>query len=98
MEFLLSFGSVMFLSLSGKGNMILAYEEFVDFLVGGTTPQSVLDYRPSDTTKARVADLLRRQKTTSLSLDETAELNQHLQIEHLMRLAKARARQRLEAR
>jgi hypothetical protein len=78
--------------------MILAYEEFVDFLAGGTTPQGVIDFRPSDTTKTRVAELIHRQKTTSLSSDETAELNQFLQIEHLMRLAKARARQRLAHR
>jgi hypothetical protein len=77
--------------------MILAYEEFVDFLAGGTTPQGVIDFRPSDETKTRVADLIHRQKATALSPEETAELNQYLQIEHLMRLAKARARQRLTA-
>jgi hypothetical protein len=73
--------------------MILAYEEFVDFLARGTTPQGVVDFHPSDATKARVADLIGRQKTTSLSADETAELNHYLHIEHLMRLAKARAHQ-----
>jgi hypothetical protein len=77
--------------------MILAYEEFVEFLARGTTPQGVIDFRPSDQTKARVADLIHRQKSTSLSAEETAELNQYLQIEHLMRLAKARARQFLAA-
>jgi hypothetical protein len=77
--------------------MIVAYDEFVDFIAGGTTPQSVVDFRPSDVTKARVAELIRRQKTLSLSPDEMAGLNQYLQIEHLMRLAKARARQRLAA-
>jgi len=56
----------------------------------GSTSQGVIDFRPSDETKTRVADLIRRQKTTSLSPDETAELNQNLQIEHLLRLAKAR--------
>ena len=75
--------------------MVLVYEEFVDVLAAGATPQGVIDFRPSDATKARVADLIRRQKTTPLTADETAELNQYLQIEHLMRLAKARARQRL---
>jgi hypothetical protein len=69
----------------------------VDFLAGGTTPQGVIDFRPSEATRARVADLIHRQKTTSLSADETAELNHYLQIEHLMRLARARARQRLGA-
>ena len=77
--------------------MILAYDEFVDFIAGGTTPQGVIDFRPSDQTKARVADLIHRQKTASLSAEEAAELNQYLQIEHVMRLAKARASQRLAA-
>ncbi len=76
--------------------MILAYDEFVDFIAGGTTPQSVIDFRPSEQTRAHVADLIQRQKTGALSPDETAELNQFLHIEHLMRLAKARARQRLQ--
>jgi len=75
--------------------MILAYDEFVDLIAGGNTPQSVVDFRPSDQTKAHVADLIRRQKNDELSPDETAELNHYLHIEHLMRLAKARARQRL---
>jgi hypothetical protein len=75
--------------------MILAYDEFVDFIAGGNTPQSVVDFRPSDETKSHVADLLRRNKADSLSAGETAELNHYLQIEHLMRLAKARARLRL---
>jgi hypothetical protein len=76
--------------------MILAYDEFVDFIASGSTPQSVIDFRPSTETKEQVADLIRRQKTNSLTPDETAELNHFLQIEHLMRLAKARARQRLQ--
>lgn len=75
--------------------MILAYDELVDFIAAGSTPQSVVDFRPSEETKTHVGDLIRRQKTGSLSPDETAELNHYLQIEHLMRLAKARARQRL---
>lgn len=75
--------------------MILAYDEFVDFIAAGTTPQSVIDFRPSEATKAKVAELIQRQKTSSLSPDEETELNQFLQIEHLMRLAKARARQNL---
>jgi hypothetical protein len=77
--------------------MTLAYEEIVDFIAAGTTPQGVVDFRPSEETKARVADLIHRQKTIGLSPDETAELNDYLQMEHVMRLAKARARQHLLA-
>jgi hypothetical protein len=76
--------------------MIAAYDEFVDFIAAGTTPQSIIDFRPSDKTKARVAELIRQQKADSLSPDDTAELNHYLHVEHVMRLAKARARQRLQ--
>ena len=65
--------------------MILAYDEFVDFIAGGT--QSVIDFRPSEETKAHVANLIHRQKTESLTADEAAELNHYLHIEHVMRLA-----------
>jgi hypothetical protein len=76
--------------------MIAAYDEFVDFIAAGTTPQSVVDFRPSEETRARVADLIRQQKVASLSPDDLAELNHYLHVEHVMRLAKARARQRLQ--
>ncbi|HEV2969441.1 MAG TPA: hypothetical protein VGY55_05570 [Pirellulales bacterium] len=75
--------------------MSLAYDEFVDFLAAGTTPQSVVDFHPSDATKEKVTDLIRRQKMASLSAEEESELKHYLEVEHLMRLAKARARQRL---
>ena len=42
--------------------MIAAYDEFVDFIAPGTTPQSIIDFRPSEETKTRVADLIRQQK------------------------------------
>jgi hypothetical protein len=77
--------------------MILAYEEFVDFIAGGTTPESIVEFQPSEKTKAHVADLIRCEKTTGLSAEETSELNNYLQIEHFMRLAKARARQFLKS-
>jgi hypothetical protein len=64
--------------------MILAYEEFENSLTGGTAPQGVIDFHPSDETRAHVADLIRRRKTTSLSPDETVELNQYRQIEQLI--------------
>ncbi|HEY2909798.1 MAG TPA: hypothetical protein VGI99_06105 [Gemmataceae bacterium] len=79
-----------------ENEMIAAYDEIVDFIAAGTTPQSVVDFRPSEETKARVTALIREEKANSLSPDETAELNHYLHLEHVMRLAKARARQRLQ--
>jgi hypothetical protein len=77
--------------------MSLAYNEFVDFLAAGTTPQGVVDFHPSEETREKVADLIRRQKVGQLSADEEVELAHYLEVEHLMRLAKARARENISA-
>lgn len=70
-----------------------AYEEVVDFLAQGPSSGRLIAFRPSSEARDRVADLITREKTTGLSEDEIAELDHYLQLEHLMRLAKARARQ-----
>ena len=72
--------------------MIRAYEEIVDFIAAGTTPARVAHFEASPETKERVASLIEREKTTGLSPDESSELDSFLKLEHLMRLAKARAR------
>jgi hypothetical protein len=72
--------------------MIRAYDEIVDFIATGTTPATVADFQPSQSTKDHVADLIHREKTAGLSPDEVSELDHFLQLEHIMRLAKARAR------
>ena len=72
--------------------MIRAYEEIVDFIAAGTTPHAVARFGPSRETRERVADLIHREKTTGLTPDQKSELDHYLEIEHLMRLAKARAR------
>lgn len=69
------------------------YEEVVEFIAAGTTPKGIVDFQPSAAAKERVADLIQREKTTGLSADEKSELDHYMQVEHLMRLAKARARQ-----
>ena len=75
--------------------MLRAYEEIVDFLAAGTSPDGLARFRPSEAARERVADLIRREKTSGLSAEETEELNHYMQLEHLMRLAKARARRNL---
>jgi hypothetical protein len=70
-----------------------AYEEVIDFIAAGTSPSGVIAFQPSAEAKERVADLIEREKTTGLTPDEKAELDHYMQLEHLMRLAKARARQ-----
>ena len=68
-----------------------AYEEIVDFIAANVTPQRLIAFRPSDAVRDHVADLIRREKEASLTPEETSELDHYLQLEHIMRLAKARA-------
>jgi hypothetical protein len=74
---------------------ILAYEELVDFIADGIGLERIIAFHPSETVKTRLADLIEREKSSSLSREETSELDHYLQLEHLMRLVKARARQQV---
>lgn len=75
-------------------NTVRAYEEVIDFIASGTRPSNLINFRPSNAVKERVTDLIYREKTSGLSLDEKSELDHYMQLEHLMRLAKARAQRR----
>jgi hypothetical protein len=71
------------------------YEEIIDFIAGGSRPSDVAAFQPSELARQRVRELLQREKTSSLSPDDAEELDHYLQLEHIMRLAKARARRHL---
>jgi len=70
------------------------YEELVQF-IASLSPRGVVDFKPSEPARQRVWDLIERQKTSPLPAEEQTELDHYPEIEHLMRLAKARARQLL---
>ncbi len=70
-----------------------AYVETIDFIAAGTTPHRVMAYQSSEAAKARVADLIHREKMAGLTPDEKSELELCLQLEHIIRLAKSRAQQ-----
>src|SRR5437870_5577725 len=74
-----------------------AYEEVIDFIAAGVSPRDVAEYRPCEEAMARVRDLVAREKSTGLSAKESSELQSYLQLEHIMRLAKARARKHLDS-
>jgi hypothetical protein len=69
-----------------------AYEEVIEFIAAGSSPAGVIAFQPSAAARKRVADLLEREKEAGLAPDEQSELDHYLQLEHLMRLAKASAR------
>lgn len=72
--------------------MSQAYTDIVDFIASGTTPQTVASFCPSSESKNRVADLIAREKAFELTAEERSELDHYFQVEHIMRLAKAKAR------
>ena len=69
-----------------------AEQEIVDFIASGTTPATILRFRPSAEASLRLEDLIEREKECALSADEKLELDHCLHLEHLMRMAKAKAR------
>jgi len=73
-------------------NALEPYEEIVDFIAAGSTPQAVVAFRPSTEAQTRVAMLVGRSKVGRISNEEQAELDDYMRLEHLMVMAKARAR------
>jgi hypothetical protein len=69
------------------------YFEIIDFIAAGTTPQSVADFRPSPEAQQRLSDLIELEKAGGLSPEEKAEVDHFIELEHILRMAKARARQ-----
>lgn len=69
------------------------YIEIIDFIAAGTTPQSVAEFRPSPEAQQRLADLIELEKSGGLSPEEKAEVDHFMELEHILRMAKARARQ-----
>ena len=70
------------------------YEEIVES-IASLRPRELIEFKPSEQARERVWDLLERQKAALLPAEERAELDHHLEVEHLMRLAKAHARRLL---
>jgi len=74
--------------------MTRVYEEIVDFLADGPTSSGVATWQPSEQARQRVAELIDAEKSGTISTEERGELNHYMELEHLRRLAKARAHQR----
>lgn len=70
----------------------VAYCDIVEF-IAQADPERLTTFRASEDAQQRVADLVRRAKLDDLSDEERRELEHYLHLGHMMRLAKARARQ-----
>jgi len=65
--------------------------EVLEFLAGLPTPQEILALRPSETLQSRLSALLEKNRTDGLTDEEEAEWEGYQYLEHLVRIAKAKA-------
>lgn len=72
--------------------MTKAHEEIINFIAAGPSSKAVMGFMASPETRQRVEDLVRKQKLDGLLPDEAEELADFVQLEKLMRQAKAKAR------
>jgi hypothetical protein len=73
---------------------VRAFDELAEFFAS-KAPSALIDFRPSKVTSDRVERLIFKEKTEGLNLEEKSELDAYMVLEHVMRLAKARARKYL---
>jgi hypothetical protein len=70
---------------------IKVYDEIVDFIAAGTTPESLINFHLSETSQNRLEDLVDGAKNNELTKEKKRELEHFLTLEHIMTLAKAKA-------
>ena len=69
------------------------YLDLIDFIAAGTSPEAVANFCPASEAQLRLEALIEREKAGNLSPEEKAELDHFMELEHILRMAKARARQ-----
>lgn len=73
------------------------FDELIDLIAAGTSPSQIVSFKPSEKTLRRVEALLFREKEGFITPEEKSELDDYLLLEHILRLAKVRARKFLRA-
>lgn len=74
-----------------------AYDELIDFIAAGQSPEQLATFEPSTQTRKRAWELVRKEKEAGLTDEEHHELEVFGQLEHFMWLIKVRARHHAQA-
>jgi hypothetical protein len=69
------------------------YNEVVEFFAAGPPPHAIAAFHPSGEAQKRVAELLDRNQAGMLTPEEQIELDEYENLDYLITLVKARARQ-----
>ncbi len=76
---------------------IRVYDEMIDFITSAPRPEEIVSFTPSKKAEQRLEYLQFKRREEGLTEEELHELEQFVLIEHIMRMAKAKAKQRLAA-
>jgi hypothetical protein len=74
------------------GEIMNARDEIVDFLVDQIPTSALAGFQPSSAARQRIWHLIAKEKDTGLLPEEKLELDDYMKLEHLLVLAKAKAR------
>lgn len=72
-------------------------DSLVNLLTSSPKPEDVLDYKVPANLQERASFLLEKNRAGTLTVEEKEELDQFVFIEHIFRVAKAKARIQLAA-
>lgn len=67
------------------------YQYVLEFLISQPSPEDSWKFEPTPEMQARVSDLLEKNRTDTLTVSETKELDEYVRINHLVTMIKARA-------
>jgi len=67
------------------------FADILEFLAGLPEPEKVIELRPSEYLQSRISRLLEKNRSQGLTADEEQEWEQYQYLEHLVRMAKAKA-------
>jgi hypothetical protein len=67
------------------------YQEVLDFLIKRPTSSEIVAFKVSPQAQTRLQELLKKNRSATLTPSELAELDVYEQLEHMMILLKARA-------
>jgi hypothetical protein len=73
-----------------------AYPEIINSLAAGTTPAALISFRPAPEAQRRVSELIARRHEGAISAEGDQELDDFLELEHVLIMAKARARRHID--
>jgi hypothetical protein len=74
------------------------FDEITDFLASAPTAETIIAYKPSPVLDQRLHELLDKNSQDQISPKERTELNEFLQMNHLLTVLQAKARLNLASK